>query len=118
VHSKAHEATEKDVRNARDKAVQTNDAETLPKMLPGTVCVQWVRCGRANCRCARGELHGPYHYRIWREDGKIRKTYVGPAELGQVRAQCATRRRDHKELQAWWEEWRQMVTVVREVQKT
>jgi transcriptional regulator with XRE-family HTH domain len=26
-------------------------------------------------------LHGPYHYRFWREGGRLRKQYVKPAEL-------------------------------------
>ena len=57
----------------------------LPKTLAGIVCQQWVRCGRTRCRCGRGELHGPYHYRFWREGGRLRKAYVRPAELEQVR---------------------------------
>ncbi len=36
-----------------------------------------VRCGKANCtRCP----HGPYWYAYWREDGKVRKRYLGTAK--------------------------------------
>jgi hypothetical protein len=35
-----------------------------------------VRCGKPGCKCARGELHGPYTYKYWREAGKLRKAYV------------------------------------------
>ncbi len=36
-----------------------------------------VRCGRENCaRCP----HGPYWYAYWREDGKVRKRYLGTAK--------------------------------------
>ncbi len=63
--------------------------ETLPKMaLPGAVCSQWKRCGSSRCRCADGAPHGPYHYRFWREDGRLRKVYVKPADLVTVRAAC------------------------------
>jgi hypothetical protein len=38
-----------------------------------------VRCGKAGCKCAgqNGELHGPYWYAYWRDDGKLRSRYVG-----------------------------------------
>lgn len=42
----------------------------------GSICEQYVRCGRANCRCARGELHGPYYYRFYRENGQLKKEYL------------------------------------------
>jgi hypothetical protein len=36
-----------------------------------------VRCGKATCtRCP----HGPYWYAYWREDGKLRKRYLGAAK--------------------------------------
>lgn len=60
----------------------------LPKTLPGAVCAQMVRCGKASCKCARGELHGPYFYRFVWEHGKQRKRYVRKEELQQIRAAC------------------------------
>lgn len=41
--------------------------------------LEQVRCGKANCKCAgaKGELHGPYWYAYWREDGKLKSRYVG-----------------------------------------
>jgi hypothetical protein len=38
-----------------------------------------VRCGKAGCKCAGtdGELHGPYWYAYWREDGRLKSRYVG-----------------------------------------
>ncbi len=50
------------------------DAETGESK--GAICGQWKRCGRPNCRCARGELHGPYYYRFYREDGRLKKQYL------------------------------------------
>jgi hypothetical protein len=38
---------------------------------------EMVRCGKKGCRCSRGELHGPYWYAYWTEDGKTRSEYVG-----------------------------------------
>lgn len=60
----------------------------IPKMLPGSVQAQWVRCGKPNCRCARGEHHGPYWYRFWWEDGRKHKAYVRKADLEAVQAAC------------------------------
>jgi hypothetical protein len=85
--------------------------KTLPKTLPGTVCVQRVRCGKAGCRCARGQAHIAF-YRFWREGGRQRKCYVKRADLADVRAACEARRQASRELAAGWAQWRQMVSVV------
>lgn len=40
-------------------------AARLPQaggFLPGSLVEQRRRCGKEGCRCARGELHGPYTY--------------------------------------------------------
>ena len=57
--------------------------------LAGTVHAQWVTCGKPCCKCAAGELHGPYWYRFAREGGRLRKYYIPRAELGAVRTRCA-----------------------------
>jgi hypothetical protein len=91
--------------------------EPLPKTLPGAVCAQWVRCGKPNCRCARGRPHGPYFYRFWREGAQLRKRYVRPPELERVRGQCRARRETRREVIEWYEVWQQMVAQVREVEQ-
>jgi hypothetical protein len=42
-----------------------------------TYQLKGVRCGKENCRCTVGELHGPYWYAYWSEGGKTRSQYVG-----------------------------------------
>lgn len=59
-------------------------AKTLPKILKGSVHAQWVTCGKPGCKCARGELHGPYFYLFWRENGRLRKAYVRRHDLSRV----------------------------------
>lgn len=44
--------------------------------LRGSLKRQGRRCGRAGCRCARGELHGPYLYLAVRADGSGHSIYV------------------------------------------
>jgi hypothetical protein len=85
--------------------------------LPGVVLGQRVRCGRPNCRCARGDLHGPYHFRFWREGGRLRKAYVKRSELEEVRSRCAARRQERRDLRAGWDEWRRLRAAVREVEQ-
>ena len=36
-----------------------------------------VRCGKQGCKCASGNLHGPYWYAYWTEKGKTRSQYIG-----------------------------------------
>ena len=99
-------------------------AQSVPKAAmisgpsAGVVLLQFVRCSRPNCRCARGQLHGPYHYRFWREDGRLRKAYVRRSELEEVRAQCEARRQARRDVRAAWEEWRGMAALAREVEQS
>jgi hypothetical protein len=98
--------------------MQTKNRETLPKTpLPGVVLSQWVRCGRPNCHCTHGQPHGPYYYRFWREGGRLRKAYVRPAELEQVRTQCEARRQEHRDLCAAWATWRELLAAVQDVEQ-
>jgi len=71
--------------------VTTESAETLPKTLPGVVCAQWRKCGKAGCRCARGTPHGPYFYRFWRHNGRLYKAYVRKTDVEDVRGRCQAR---------------------------
>lgn len=42
-----------------------------------TYRLERVRCGKEKCKCASGELHGPYWYAYWSEGGRTRSQYVG-----------------------------------------
>ena len=72
----------------RRLASSLSDMETL---LRGTLVSQGRRCGKDGCRCATGDLHGPYTYlSVPRPGGRPRMLYV-PADLvdlvsGQVAA--------------------------------
>jgi hypothetical protein len=78
-------------------------SKPLPKippdrMLNGAVCAQYKRCGKANCRCARGELHGPYFYRFQWYEGGVVKEYLRLSDVEEVRAACARYRALQDEL--------------------
>lgn len=54
------------------------------EVLRGGLASQGRRCGKPTCRCARGELHGPYTYlSVPGPSGRSRMVYV-PAELAEV----------------------------------
>lgn len=80
--------------------VATSLAEMLPKtptrtvaVADGAICAQMVRCGKRNCKCARGELHGPYFYRFTRDKyGRLHKQYVRRSEVEAWRELCERRR--------------------------
>src|SRR3954466_3045710 len=59
-----------------------SDVEAL---LRGTVVTQLRRCGKETCRCASGQLHGPYTYLSgpWPGGRRPRLVYV-PAELAET----------------------------------
>jgi len=86
---------------SREREMRTKQPNPLPKTAPRAVCAQMVRCGKKNCKCARGELHGPYYYRFERVDGVLVKRYVKAKDVAAMRAACETRRLR--------EEWRRLI---------
>lgn len=42
-----------------------------------TYRLEGVCCGKEKCRCASGELHGPYWYAYWSESGHTKSQYIG-----------------------------------------
>jgi hypothetical protein len=67
-------------------------------MLNGSVQATFARCGKPNCKCAHGELHGPYYHRYQRIGDRIQKEYIPLAYVEEVRAACARYRKLQDEL--------------------
>jgi hypothetical protein len=42
-----------------------------------TYRLESIRCGKENCKCARGKLHGPYWYSYTRVKDKVSSQYIG-----------------------------------------
>jgi hypothetical protein len=74
-----------------------------------------VRCGKPGCRCARGELHGPYYVHGWRERGEQRRRYVPLANVEAVRRELAEAAEKRERLLAAWEYFRRLRKLLREV---
>ena len=64
--------------------MKTKTAKVLPKtadeIANGGVYLQRVRCGKQNCKCARGETHLAYYF-FTRRNGKLVKLYIRRAEI-------------------------------------
>jgi hypothetical protein len=64
--------------------MKTKTRKLLPKttaeITNGGLYIQRVRCGKQNCKCARGEMH-PAYYFFTRRNGKLLKIYVRKAEI-------------------------------------
>src|SRR2546422_10255784 len=70
-----------ELRSRRDRLVAG-----LPQaaaFLAGSLVEQTRRCGKEGCRCARGELHGPYVYLSVGRGKGARLLYV-PAQLAEA----------------------------------
>lgn len=61
---------------------------TLSQMLHGSWVERYSLCSRKNCKCHRGERHGPRHYLVVMEKGRQRQKYV---PISQVEAAQAGR---------------------------
>jgi hypothetical protein len=93
-------AKSKDVRaqkNASRGDERKKRADSLPKILRyvalgGTLQRQRVRCGKSNCKCARGELHIGF-YVFYSQRGVQRKFYVRRDDVAKVRAFVEARKR-------------------------
>jgi hypothetical protein len=63
--------------------------------ISGSVVRRFSVCGKAGCRCQRGEKHGPFWYLSRSEGGRNRLRYLRKADAEQVVSQVAEYRR-------WW----------------
>jgi hypothetical protein len=76
------------------KTKNQNPVTKISALLPGHIQQRRVRCGKANCKCARGSLHTAY-YHAWDTDGVRYRQYVKRADVEAMRAACEA----HKALQ-------------------
>lgn len=95
--------------------MKTKNQSLQPKMLDGYVRAERVKCGKVNCKCSRGELHGVYFYRYTWDEGRRRKTYVKRSEVEQVRAACAEYRKLQRQLRIGLTEYKRTLARAREL---
>jgi len=104
----------------RDKR-QKRFAKVVRKIvpLPGYLLAQKIKCGRSNCKCANGELHGPYFYYVWRVGSRQYKEYVKRSDVAAFRAGIQEHRRRMAEIRAFNQQakndWRNLKEKLRQV---
>ena len=65
--------------------------------IPGDLNARFVRCGKPNCKCAKGELHGPYYVRRFRSGGHRSSKYVKKGDVLTVKLAVETYRQEKKQ---------------------
>jgi hypothetical protein len=97
--------------------MKTRNEKMLPKILRGSVHRQFKKCGKSNCKCFSGELHGPYFYHFIRSNGKLKKRYLKAEEVEQTRLACLARQNIEKSerdnSQAVWQRLREIRAEIR-----
>jgi hypothetical protein len=106
---------------ASPSRVEKKSQQLSPKILPdcGSVERRFVRCGRVNCKCAKGELHGPYTYVRTYRGGKRWRKYVKNDDVSAL-FQARKRRQEWiKEMKQAQDEfrqqWRELKSLLRSV---
>jgi intergrase/recombinase len=94
--------------------LETINQKQAPKILSGHVAVKRIRCGKSNCRCARGAKHIAYYHVTYAEGGRQRQ-YIRRGEVEQVRAACEVNRVLQIELRHGRAEYKQTMSRAREL---
>lgn len=97
--------------------MKINNSKTLEQILPGAVCKQWRKCGKSNCRCARGGQKHVQYCRFYRENGRLKQQYVKAKDLETVRAACAAHRQERQKRQAAQTEWRALFAMLKQYER-
>ena len=58
---------------------------TLSRLLHGSWVERYSVCSRPDCKCRRGERHGPRHYLVVNESGRQRQKYVANSQVQAAR---------------------------------
>jgi hypothetical protein len=100
--------------DARPARGVTEIAETLYKI--PALLTMWTRCGKPNCHCTAGHLHGPYHVLHWRDGGVQRRRYVRARDVPVVQAildkRHEQRRTERLALALSFRTWRHLARLV------
>lgn len=74
LHELIRKAEEADRVEKPPSRKQTVAEQTLENK---TYRLESIRCGKENCKCSRGKLHGPYWYSYTRVKDKVTSQYIG-----------------------------------------
>lgn len=59
----------------------------IGELSPGAIQTKWLTCSNPNCKCKKGEKHGPYHYLAYRdrETGRTTTAYIPEEEVPELK---------------------------------
>lgn len=76
---------------------KSNSEWVFPGETEGPFLATSLNHQHPNCKCAKGELHGPYYYRFFYRGGRQRKKYVKKGEVSATFAACLAYKRNKEE---------------------
>ena len=65
----------------KERAGLLAELATLSRLLHGSWVERYSVCSRPDCKCHRGERHGPRHYLVVNEAGRQRPKYVANSQV-------------------------------------
>jgi hypothetical protein len=86
--------------------------------LPGHLEEKYVSCGRPNCCCAKGKLHGPYFYRRWEKHCHRHTKYVRKGEVLTIKKRISAFKCNKDERRQARNTNRQLIREIREQSKS
>jgi hypothetical protein len=95
---------------------KTQNQNPAIKILPGFVARVRVRCGKPNCRCARGQRHKAY-YHVTYADGLRFRRYVRRDRVQEVNEACQAHRDLQAQLRVGRAEYKQTLAQTRKLVK-
>jgi hypothetical protein len=76
----------------RQRMLELMDRFGIPgDLLPGSLSLQYYRCGKPNCRCARGERHAKWSL-TYMADGKKQVLHIPQSLVEEVRGRVGAGR--------------------------
>lgn len=70
--------------------------------LAGVIIKEAVKCGKPNCKCAKGKLHKWYYYLYYRElfngEWKLKKEYISRNKVKYMRKKISQIKSEEKQL--------------------
>lgn len=72
-----------DLKNKRDGLLK--ELSTLTQVLHGSWVERYSVCSKKDCKCRRGEKHGPRRYLVINENGKQKQKYIPNSQVDVVK---------------------------------
>ena len=90
------------------------NSATKIKLELGHIEQRNVRCGKLNCKCARGQRHTAF-YHVWMCDGVRYRRYVRRANVAEVKQACDAHRELQSELRMGRRKYQSLLRQAREI---